>query len=227
MNQVAAGHRVQVQIPEMHLAGASHRPMNQKNCQMSQIYQCQMDLKERCFTLICQFFRLFPQVSPIHWESSKGQKGFWMLQLGSQQSCTHYNHLFFRSLWEHLKIWSQRHQAIGHHPVLPKLLAQFETIEQGPGVHQVVYHLLPIEYRKPISSWMISFQSSFHPSSLRSFPLKVSVLQKARMKWVDSTAADHCIGSHQHWCPYHFPLLFRQLGFFFGAQFLHFFLMTG
>ena len=29
-DQVAAGHRVQVQIPEMNLAGASHRHMNQK-----------------------------------------------------------------------------------------------------------------------------------------------------------------------------------------------------
>ena len=75
MDQVAAGHRVQVQIPEMNLAGASHRHMNQKNCQMSQIYQCQMHLKERCFTLICQSFS-FISTSFTHQESCKRQKGF-------------------------------------------------------------------------------------------------------------------------------------------------------
>lgn len=76
MDQVAAGHRVQVQIPEMHLEeGASHRHMNTKNCQMNQIYQCQMDLKERCFTLICRSFS-FISTSFTHQESCKRQKGF-------------------------------------------------------------------------------------------------------------------------------------------------------
>lgn len=168
MDQVAAGHRVQVQIPEMHLAGKkttgtwTKKLSNESNLPMSNASEGEVFHPD-----LSKFFVYFHKFHPSG--VMQETKRVWMLQLESQQSCTHYNPLFFRSLWENLKVWSQRHQAIGHHPVLPKLLAQFETIQQGPGVHQVVYHLLPIEYRKPISSWMISFQSSCDSSSLSSF----------------------------------------------------------
>ena len=145
MNQVAAGHRVQVQIPEMHLAGKkatgtwtkklsdeSNLPMS--NASEGEVFHPDLSI----FSFISTSF--------THQESCKGQKGFGCCSWGPSKVVVTNSPLFFRSLWENLKVWSQRHQAIGHHPVLPKLLAQFETIQQGPGVHQVA--------KSPASHWV-------------------------------------------------------------------------